>query len=151
MKYILNSREMKQCDMRTIEHYGIPSMVLMERAALSVVSFLHEKELHQKKIGILCGGGNNGADGLAIARLLYLEGAKVTVFQSKDASHKSQENKKQFDICNNYGIKISDDLADILTCEVVLDALFGIGLSRDITGENAQLLLTLYQWMQNFH
>ena len=36
MKYILNSREMKQCDMRTIEHYGIPSMVLMERAALSV-------------------------------------------------------------------------------------------------------------------
>ena len=45
MKYILNSREMKQCDMRTIEHYGIPSMVLMERAALSVVSFLHEKEL----------------------------------------------------------------------------------------------------------
>lgn len=64
----------------------------------------------------------------------------MTVFQSKDASHKSQENKKQFDICNNYGIKISDDLADILTCEVVLDALFGIGLSRDITGENAQLL-----------
>ena len=140
MKYILNSREMKQCDMRTIEHYGIPSMVLMERAALSVVSFLHEKKLHQKKIGILCGGGNNGADGLAIARLLFLEGAKVTVFQSKDASHKSQENEKQFDICNNYGIKISDDLADILSCEVVLDALFGIGLSRDITGENAQLL-----------
>lgn len=140
MKYILNSREMKQCDMRTIEHYGIPSMVLMERAALSVVSFLHEKKLHQKKIGILCGGGNNGADGLAIARLLFLEGTKVTVFQSKDASHKSQENEKQFDICNNYGIKISDDLADILSCEVVLDALFGIGLSRDITGENAQLL-----------
>ncbi len=39
MKYILNSREMKQCDSRTIEHYGLPSMVLMERAALSVVSF----------------------------------------------------------------------------------------------------------------
>ena len=43
MKYILNSREMKQCDSRTIEHYGLPSMVLMERAALSVVSFLHER------------------------------------------------------------------------------------------------------------
>ena len=77
MKYILNSREMKQCDSRTIEHYGLPSMVLMERAALSVVSFLHERDLWQKKIVILCGSGNNGGDGLAIARLLYLEGGQV--------------------------------------------------------------------------
>nr|WP_158575170.1 NAD(P)H-hydrate epimerase [Roseburia sp. AM51-8] len=86
MKYILNSREMKQCDSRTIEHYGLPSMVLMERAALSVVSFLHERDLWQKKIVILCGSGNNGGDGLAIARLLYLEGGQVSVFLVGDFS-----------------------------------------------------------------
>ena len=89
MKYILNSREMKQCDSRTIEHYGLPSMVLMERAALSVVSFLHERDLWQKKIVILCGSGNNGGDGLAIARLLYLEGCQVSVCLVGDFSKAS--------------------------------------------------------------
>ena len=140
MKYILNSREMKQCDSRTIEHYGLPSMVLMERAALSVVSFLHERDLWQKKIVILCGSGNNGGDGLAIARLLYLEGGQVSVCLVGDFSKASPENMAQQKICRQYGMELSSSTDTLADAQVIVDALFGIGLSRELGGDYPALL-----------
>lgn len=140
MKYILNSREMKQCDSRTIEHYGLPSMVLMERAALSVVSFLHERDLWQKKIVILCGSGSNGGDGLAIARLLYLEGGQVSVCLVGDFSKASPENMAQQKICRQYGMELSSSTDTLADAQVIVDALFGIGLSRELGGDYPALL-----------
>ena len=79
--YLVNSQEMKQCDKNTIAYYGMPSMVLMERAALSVFSEI-TKRFPQKesRILVLCGVGNNGGDGFAAARLLHLAGYPVEVF-----------------------------------------------------------------------
>ena len=67
MKYIVNAREMKNCDLNTIEKVGMNAEVLMERAALSVVSEIENRGLLSGKIMIFCGFGNNGGDGLAIA------------------------------------------------------------------------------------
>ncbi len=71
MRYLLNSGEMKQMDKNTMEYFGIPSPVLMERAALCV--FYQMQRLCNKKgrILVICGAGNNGGDGLALARLLF--------------------------------------------------------------------------------
>ena len=80
MQYILDSGQMKQCDANTMERYGRLSAVLMERAALAgggeALRYLPEK---RKRFLIVCGTGNNGGDGLAIARLLFLKGQEVTI------------------------------------------------------------------------
>ena len=94
MRYILNRREMKQCDSQTIHQYGIPSMVLMERAALSVVSFLHKENMLKSSVGIVCGSGNNGGDGFAIARLLMLQKVPVRVVFVGDDSRMTEDCRK---------------------------------------------------------
>ena len=78
MKQIVTCKEMKALDGNMIEGIGIPSCVLMERAALKVAEEL-ERTLADKKqeerILCVCGSGNNGGDGVAVARLLYLKGS----------------------------------------------------------------------------
>ena len=71
MNYAVNAQEMKQYDNNTIEYYGIPSTVLMERAALAVFYEITGRFYPDcGKILVLCGAGNNGGDGFALARLL---------------------------------------------------------------------------------
>ena len=77
MKRIVGGSEMKALDGCTITGMGVPSCVLMERAALAVVDAMegHLAEMSQKqRILCVCGGGNNGGDGVAIARILHLHG-----------------------------------------------------------------------------
>ena len=74
MKEVVSCERMKQLDAYTIEKRGIPSCVLMERAALKTVEEM-EKVFHknntEEKILCVCGSGNNGGDGIAIARILF--------------------------------------------------------------------------------
>ena len=70
MKYALRAEEMKAYDQDTMERIGIPSVVLMERAALSVLQTFDEMKLSPGKVLIVAGVGNNGGDGLALGRLL---------------------------------------------------------------------------------
>ena len=71
MEYIVTADEMKHYDNNTIRYYGIPSLVLMERAALTATEFLISKFPNANHILIAAGCGNNGGDGMAMARLLY--------------------------------------------------------------------------------
>ena len=64
-------------DQYSIQQIGIPSMVLMERAALAVVQELERRESKKESILCICGTGNNGGDGIAVARILHLKGYKV--------------------------------------------------------------------------
>ena len=74
MKYLVTGTQMKQIDRFTIEKVGIPSMVLMERAALAVAKEIEKRIRPGERIWCICGTGNNGADGIAAARILYLKG-----------------------------------------------------------------------------
>ena len=83
MKAVLSGKEMKEFDARSIRGYGIPSLVLMERAAMAVAEKA-EEILERERAGTVwsvCGFGNNGADGVAAARMLFLKGYdwKLTV------------------------------------------------------------------------
>ncbi len=134
MKYILNSAQMQKCDANTMEGYGVPSAVLMERAAMSVAAEITDKYADpSSNILIVCGTGNNGGDGLAAARLLYLKGYDVTVLFPGDEEKCSVEAGRQLGICRNYGIRIVTKLPDT-TYDVIVDAVFGIGLTRDLGG-----------------
>lgn len=151
MKYLLKAKEMKQADQNTIEIFGVPSLVLMERAALQVMETIERENMNDARTLVVCGAGNNGGDGMAVARMLYLKGRQVEVWLVGTYEKCSQETKKQYDILRVYGIEVCEmgehELAEqksLLDGEqgnreyslytLVIDALFGIGLSRNIEG-----------------
>ena len=70
MKKLMNGAQMKRIDVYSIQEVGIPSLVLMERAALCVTEAVLEKIKKTDKVLCVCGSGNNGADGMAVARQL---------------------------------------------------------------------------------
>lgn len=153
MEYIVTGQEMKSCDNRTIEYYKIPSMVLMERAALG---FFHEfmnyfqEEIHAAStvsngsftVGIICGTGNNGGDGLVVARLLYEKQIPVKVVMVGEQSRLSTDCGHQLEILNQYQLPVTwitslekiHQLRELDRCNVLIDAVFGVGLSREVTG-----------------
>lgn len=138
MKYILDADEMKKVDAYSISTIGIPSVVLMERAALCVTEQIINRTDKDKSVICVCGSGNNGADGLAVARQLYLKGYDVTVF-SKAGRHSTEEYKIQLNIIRNLGIHYISD-PDFSGYGVIVDALFGNGLSRELEGETLRIV-----------
>ncbi len=143
MRWIVNSEEMKACDSNTIGHFGVPSLVLMERAALHVAEQVFSAVPGIRTALLVCGNGNNGADGLAAARMLHLKGCQVTVVQKPDMGKCSRENLFQRDILQRYGIHITEQIPQHIVYDCVIDALFGVGLSRAPSGRSAQWLLQM--------
>lgn len=134
MKYALGSGQMKAIDRYTIETVGIPSMVLMEKAAMAVVR--HTKELCSEKDTILavCGYGNNGGDGIAAARILFMEGYSVAITMVGEKERATKETKQQLKIAKKLGIPMIRKVKwEEYT--VIVDAIFGIGLTRTVAGE----------------
>ncbi|MBO5510339.1 MAG: NAD(P)H-hydrate epimerase, partial [Clostridia bacterium] len=154
---ILTAAQMKACDRYTIDVLGVPSRVLMERAAAKAVEFLLARAdlFPAGPVVILCGGGNNGGDGLAMARFLTDgstgEKRKVTVIYTgryteegtPDESRMSEECRRQYILARAGMVTIlppaalGEALAD---AAVVVDAVFGIGLDRPVAGEIAAVL-----------
>ncbi len=139
MEFLLNAEQMKHCDSDTIEKIGIPSLVLMERAALSVVDEIRRANCDLRSVLVVCGSGNNGGDGFAVARLLDEQGVRVTVAFVGNEESMTEETATQRQICENCGIKIS---SNFMTREytVIVDAIFGIGMSRTAQGRYAQVI-----------
>lgn len=133
MNYIVTGDEMKQIEKCAIEEIGIDSLVLMERAALSVVAHMKKHATKQDKICVVCGSGNNGADGVAIARILLEDKYKVTiVVLEKDENKYTKEMKIQLGILEKMGFSYVNMLPDT-EFQYYVDAIFGIGLKREIT------------------
>lgn len=139
MKIVLNSREMKACDTYTIQQMQVPSVVLMERAALAVKETVVERYGRGGRVLVLCGSGNNGGDGFAVARLLLLDGIAADVYFAGKEASLTEETALQKKIFENYGGKFCRN-PDFGEYTVVVDALLGIGLSRPVTGELAKLI-----------
>ena len=141
--YLVSAAEMKRYDNYTIEEIGIPAMVLMERAALAVTREVcrecekNEVTDRRQRIFVLAGMGNNGGDGLAVARLLSELGFFVEVKCVGDEAKASVQWKQQYAI-----LKYCDDvkMVDVPTrsdYDCLVDALFGVGLTREVTGQYA--------------
>lgn len=137
MKYLVSASEMKRYDSNTIEKIGIPACVLMERAALAAVEAaeVHCAGLEGRKSAlIMAGTGNNGGDGLAAARLLSEKGYQVEVWCVGNREKASGQWKQQMAILENYPVEFTEKPVKA-EYTVLLDALFGVGLSREVSGE----------------
>lgn len=139
MKYLLTGKQMQDADRYTIEEIGIPTMVLMERAALRVVEMMEREHLDFHNILIVCGHGNNGGDGYAIARLLHLKGYQVSICFVGNDARRSDENRKQKEIADYYKIPVKQEI-ETVEYSVIIDAILGTGLSRDIEGEYRKVI-----------
>lgn len=137
MKQIVDSRQMKELDRYTIEEMGISSIVLMERAALAVVEEL-KNSFDLTRILVVCGSGNNGGDGIAVARILHVQGYSVDIFLAGKKESFTEETGIQWKIAGNYGNSLVNNpvLSEYTT---IVDAVFGIGLSREVTGTYEKL------------
>ncbi len=132
MKYILTGKQMKDTDRHTIDNIGIPGIVLMERAALSVASLIMKNESKSQSVLVVCGVGNNGADGLAVCRMLHLNGYSTCICVLGDRNKSSEDFKIQYHIIENLGIQI---VSKVQPADIIVDAIFGVGLSREISGK----------------
>ena len=147
MNYIVNANLMKKIDKATIEEHNIPSLVLMERAALSVVNTMESEKLCDGFTTIVCGTGNNAADGVAIARMLCLKGKSVAVILVGDSERHTDELTSQINSAVSYGVPFyefslsKDKCSELINnADTVVDAIFGIGLSRAIEGDFAEII-----------
>lgn len=142
MRYLPDGAQMKRADSHTITETGIPSLVLMERAALQTVAVMHSKNTDLARPLIVCGSGNNGGDGFAIARLLREEGVEPDVFFAGNEASMSEECRLQKSIDEKLGIRVGTDIPEP-GYTVIIDALFGVGLSREISGRYYEVI----EWM----
>lgn len=131
---------MKKVDGYSIEVIGIPSAVLMEKAAMAVAETVRaycmkkEKDFGVKeKIVVVCGTGNNGGDGVATARILKEWGYLVSVLFLGDEKKATKETKSQLSIARKLDIEVGYEI-DFNEYTIIVDAIFGIGLSRSIEG-----------------
>lgn len=147
MEQLLTAAQMRAADEATIES-GISSRELMERAAKAALSVL-KKDFDTSLVLFLCGSGNNGGDGLAMARFFAQKGGlarviylgKLTESGAPDTSCMSEECAKQFSLLPP-SVEICTDLkTDDATAAV--DAVFGIGLTRPIQGRAAEAIIAL--------
>ena len=144
MRYLPNGAQMKAADTYTIEKVGIPSLVLMERAALETVRVLKDRGVDFSDTLVVCGSGNNGGDGFAAARILKEYGFCAEVlFVGQDASM-SEECRTQKQIAERLGISVFTDFPK-KEYTVIIDAVFGVGLSRAIEGRYH----TVIEWMND--
>ncbi|KOA74363.1 carbohydrate kinase [Clostridium botulinum] len=147
---IVTAQKMRDIDRFSIENIGIPSMVLMENAALKVLKNIDMNVLNS--FTIICGNGNNGGDGLALARHLSVLKKQVDIFiiGSEDTLSKDCENNYKI-LCNmniNVSfIKAAEDIEFIRRSierrDIVIDAIFGTGLSREIKGIHKEVIFCI--------
>ena len=142
MRHIVTAAQMKARDQYTITEIGVPSSVLMERASYAiaeeVLSYL-EQSGRTGRVLCVCGSGNNGGDGAACARILHMKGIRADLYLAGKEDHFTDEMKLQVSICRKLGIE-EIRKSTFAEYDVIVDALFGIGLSRDIEGSYADVI-----------
>ncbi len=149
---VLSGAKMKEADRKTIEEKGIPSLVLMERAAMAVTECVKKYAVKGSQVGVLCGSGNNGGDGVAVARLLTEAGiqAEILVMEpercraaametSDKVSYGTPEFVRQLKMAAAFSVKLCG-MEHTGEYDIIVDALFGIGLERKITGKYAEVI-----------
>ena len=144
MREVVTADEMKALDHNTIQKAGLPSLVLMERAALKTVEEIMQrlKDRGKEKILVVCGTGNNGGDGLAIARLLHLQGIRTWYYVAGKEERMTAETAGQLRTAEYYQVPRVHYLKPD-EYSTIVDAIFAVGLTREIKGEYRELIAEL--------
>ena len=150
MSKLLTGPQMREADRRTIEEVGLPGVVLMENAGAGVVASLKDRfpDWRRRRILVLAGAGNNGGDGFVIARRLLMDGGRVLVLLFGRAERLKGDARTNHRVFVNIGGKVREivERSQLIAQEpifshvgLVVDAVFGTGLQRPVTGVIAEM------------
>ena len=140
MQLWLNAAQMKAADQYTIQKLGVPSLELMEHAAQACVQVLEDEKVDLSHVCVVCGSGNNGGDGFAIARILQNNRYSVETFCVGNPEHYTEETQEQMHRLQECGGKITYGMPQEDSYSVIIDAVFGVGLSRKVEGRYRQVI-----------
>ena len=155
MRYLVTGKEMKLLDKNTSDCFKVPELVLMEQAALGFVQELlsllqqNNKKASECSCLVFCGTGNNGADGIAIARLLNERGISTYICKCQEVYHLDANTSESYDVQNRiyteyrYPVITTSEELDTLDVDVVIDAVFGVGLSRMLSEAYMDIINTI--------
>jgi hydroxyethylthiazole kinase-like uncharacterized protein yjeF len=129
--------EVNSLDKRCYEEFLLSEDILMEHASNSMASYINQNLSHKKSILIVCGSGNNGADGIALARLLHKKYNVKLYFASEP---KSTMSKLQLQRANALEVEI---INEVFEADIIVDCIFGTGLNKPLDGRSTTLLTTL--------
>ncbi|MBS1249035.1 MAG: Bifunctional NAD(P)H-hydrate repair enzyme Nnr [Chloroflexi bacterium] len=145
--------EMQNMDKTAIEDYGIPDEILMENAGLAVYGVLRDEiGIAGKRFLIFCGMGNNGGDGLVVARQLHANGGWVKVYLMGDPARYTGAAATNYEIISRLPVEVEilaaeEDVEKMATelahCDAVVDALLGTGITREVGGRYRSVVESL--------
>lgn len=136
---IFTAEQIRSWDQFTIYHEPVSSIQLMERASIAVAGWISAHCKNHKKMVVFCGNGNNGGDGLAVARMLYLKGFDTDVFVDDPKGRFSEDaliNLRRLRDISGISVKKFSEIEHYSFDDktIIIDALFGTGLSRPLAG-----------------
>lgn len=137
---LYRAAQVRELDRLAIEDYGIPGAVLMERAGTAVYRLLRQRWPGVRDLAVVCGAGNNGGDGYVVARLARLEGLGVRVLQVGDPARLQGDALLMAERYRAADGTLADTMALPKETGLILDALFGTGLERPVTGPWADVV-----------
>jgi len=143
---IVTVLEMKELDRKAIEEFGIPSITLMENAGRGIAKVATDmlKDTSGKKVAIFCGTGNNGGDGFVADRYLAEQGIEVLVYIVGDKSRIKNDPLINLNKLEKMGVKINKISLPIkIDTDLIIDAIFGIGLKGGVKGEVRDIIVDL--------
>ncbi|OJF17722.1 MAG: hypothetical protein A6D91_07680 [Bacillaceae bacterium G1] len=152
MVYLVSAQEMREMDRMAMEELGIPPAVLMENAGAALAREILSRYPDRRRVAVVCGAGNNGGDGFVAARWLANQGCDVTVCFLGRQDRLSPESALHYRILRQMGERVrwlecSQETGhweavrrQLAQTDLVVDALFGVGLSRPVTGHLAQVI-----------
>lgn len=146
---ISNVSEMRNLDKGAIENYGIVDDLLMENAGNAAYFIILNKiGLKGKRFIVFAGSGNNGGDGLVATRKIFSSGGEVKVYLMSDPAKYKGNAQKNYNIASKMGIdiqsikdtRIDEIKRDIERADLIIDAILGTGLEREVTGSYAEII-----------
>ncbi len=145
---LYSAAQVRELDRLAIEEHGIPGFTLMQRAARAAYQLLRQQWPQAQRLLVLCGAGNNGGDGYLLATLARADGMQVSVTRLGDPQHSSADaSRARQQWRDGGGSEVgADDLdAALQSADVIVDALLGTGLQRDVGSDWADLIKTVNQ------
>jgi NAD(P)H-hydrate epimerase len=141
---VFTRESIRLLDRLAVDEFGIPSIVLMENAAIHLAAAARRMMPTGARADIYCGPGNNGGDGLAVARHLHNSGVKVQVILAAAGDRYSKDAETNLAIVRAMGIPVFG-AAPTAKPDLLIDALLGMGLHRPVEGRLAELIEQINQ------
>jgi NAD(P)H-hydrate epimerase len=144
----LTRAQVREIDRRSIEQYHIPGIVLMENAArgavVAAITHLRRGSIpYRGPVLVVCGGGNNGGDGLSIARHLHEDGISTRILLATDPATYRGDALIEWKMAQAWKLHIKPATPEVIreaTCKLIVDAIFGTGLNRAPEAQQAEVI-----------